>query len=120
MDSWFIELFDIISRQRETLKVEMLLKELYGEFDILVRRHSIQELKEIYYYAEEKNQINTVNIETTIDNKNDVIFLVKANFFPKITDSAGSCIIPTVTHATKKEVTAINPMPCVNNSPPKI
>ncbi len=63
MDSWFIELFDIISRQRETLKVEMLLKELYGEFDILVRRHSIQELKEIYYYTEEKNQINTVNVD---------------------------------------------------------
>ena len=51
---------------------------------------------------------------------NDVKFLKKANLFPNIIDSAGNCIIPTVTHATKKAVTAIKLVPKFNNSPPKI
>ena len=49
-----------------------------------------------------------------------MIFLKIANLFPKIADSAGSCIIPTVTHATKKAVTANKLTPWFNNSPPKI
>ena len=48
---------------------------------------------------------------TTIEKTKEVMFLNIANFLPRIADSAGSCIKPTVTHETKNAVTAINPIP---------
>ncbi|MCK5258995.1 MAG: hypothetical protein KAJ69_05685, partial [Thermoplasmatales archaeon] len=50
---------------------------------------------------------NTVISATIIANKKLVAFLIMANFLPKIRDSAGNCIMPTVTHATINAVTAV-------------
>ena len=50
-------------------------------------------------------------IATIIAKIKALMFLIMANFFPKISDSAGNCINPTVTHETKNVVTAINPTP---------
>ena len=57
---------------------------------------------------------------TSTDKIKLTIFLVIANFLPRIIDSAGSWIIPTVTQATIKAVTANKLIPCFMNSPPKI
>lgn len=67
MDQWFLQLFDLIKRQKETRKVEMLLPELYIEFDILARLENSDGLKDIYTHLEELDPFNT---DDKIFNKN--------------------------------------------------
>jgi hypothetical protein len=59
MDQWFNQLFEIIGRQNESKKTEMLLPEIYGELDILTRKQNIIELQEIYEFVEKNSPINT-------------------------------------------------------------
>ncbi|MCK4552459.1 MAG: hypothetical protein KAU02_06020, partial [Tenericutes bacterium] len=63
MDKWFVDLFDIISGQKKTTKMDLLLPELYNEFDILARNDNIEELSEIYQYINDDNPFKTINVE---------------------------------------------------------
>ena len=58
-------------------------------------------------------------IATIIEKKKAVMFLVIENLFPNNMDSAGNCTKPTVTHDTKKAVTANKLIPWFRNSPPR-
>ncbi|MBI9009171.1 MAG: hypothetical protein JEZ05_03995 [Tenericutes bacterium] len=59
MDQWFNQLFDIIGRQIESKKVDMLLPEIYSELDIVARKENIIELHEIYEFVNEVNPVKT-------------------------------------------------------------
>lgn len=59
MDQWFNQLFDIIGKQVEYKKVDMLLPEIYSELDIVARKENIIELHEIYDFVNEKNPVKT-------------------------------------------------------------
>lgn len=59
MDQWFNQLFEIIGRQIESKKVNMLLPEILSELDIVARKQNIVELHEIYEFVLAKNPINT-------------------------------------------------------------
>ncbi|XFA99021.1 hypothetical protein ACAG96_00220 [Candidatus Izemoplasma sp. B36] len=63
MDQWFKDLFDIIKSQSKTNKMDLLLPELYTEFDILARNRNNSELKEIYKYIKHNNPIKTMDID---------------------------------------------------------
>ena len=63
MDNWFLELLNIINRQSEERKVEMLLPELYSEFDILARNFDGASLKELYEFINTNNPIHTTDKE---------------------------------------------------------
>lgn len=67
MDKWFLQLFELIKRQKDTRKVEMLLPELYIEFDILARLENTDGLKDIYTHLEELDPFNT---DDKVFNKN--------------------------------------------------
>lgn len=61
MDQWYLELFTLISKQKDTAKVNMLLPELYNEFDLLLRAENYTELLDIYDFVREKNPIDTID-----------------------------------------------------------
>ena len=63
MDQWFVDLFDIISSQKKTSKMDLLLPELYSEFDILARNDNIDELSEVCQYITDENPFKTINKE---------------------------------------------------------
>ena len=62
----------------------------------------------------------TVNREITIDRIKDMAFRKTANRLPNAAISAGSCMMPIVTHAVMKAVTANKETPLSRNSPPMI
>ncbi len=68
MDQWFNQLYEIIGKQIESKKTEMILPEIYSELDILARKQNIEELLEIYEFTESNNPIKT----------NDVLYNKKA------------------------------------------
>jgi len=77
MDSWFVELFEILSRQTETMKTDRFLPKLYDEFNVLTRARDIEELQEIYQFTRLKNPIKTTdssyNDKTYIELKKEII-----------------------------------------------
>ena len=74
MDQWFKDLFDIISSQKKANKIDLLLLELYSEFDILARNRDKDELIEIYNFIKDENPINTNDI---VFNKDAFLILKK-------------------------------------------
>lgn len=77
MDQWYLELFTLISKQQVTSKVNMLLPELYNEFDLLLRAENNAELLDIYMFVREKNPIQTLdeafNEQTYLKLKKEII-----------------------------------------------
>lgn len=61
MDNWFKDLFDIVKKQRDPMKLELLMPKIYSEFDILVRDRDIFELEEIFNYINSSNFFNSTN-----------------------------------------------------------
>ncbi len=61
MDSWFVELFEILSKQTDMVKTDRFLPELYSEFDILTRSRDLDELQEIYKFVRSANPLKTTN-----------------------------------------------------------
>ncbi len=61
MDNWFKDLFDIVKKQNDPMKLELLMPKIYSEFDILVRDRDIFELKEIFNYINSSNFFNTTD-----------------------------------------------------------
>ena len=62
MDQWFNQLYEIIGKQIESKKTEMILPEIYSELDILARKQNIEELHEIYEFTESNNPIKTNDV----------------------------------------------------------
>jgi len=77
MDSWFSELFEILSRQTESTKVDRFMPKLYDEFDVLTRAKDKEELHEIYQFVRIDNPVKTndssYNDKTHQDLKKEVI-----------------------------------------------
>jgi len=61
MDNWFRDLFDIVKKQKDPMKLELLMPKIYSEFDILVRDRDISELQEIYNYINDNDFFSTID-----------------------------------------------------------
>jgi len=78
MDSWFEELFDIIKKQKDPDRLELLMLKIYPEFDALVRERKINELEELYQFIRNNELFvstnETQNLKTKIKCEQELIF----------------------------------------------
>ncbi len=59
MEKWFVDLFDLLKKQKEPARAKLLLPEIYSEFDILTRANKTDDLKDIYEYISNNNPVQT-------------------------------------------------------------
>ncbi len=62
MDSWFVELFDIVMKQKETEKMDRLLPKVFNEFDVLVRSNNLEELWSIHDFIKSEQPVQTDDV----------------------------------------------------------
>ncbi|MBN2540372.1 MAG: hypothetical protein JXB08_02485 [Bacilli bacterium] len=73
MDSWFEELFEIVKKQTETIKMDRLLPKVYLEFDVLVRKNNLGELRNIHRFLKEEHPIHTEDSEYNIKKEQECL-----------------------------------------------